>query len=178
MAEFWATIEFWGFIVAAIAAVVGGILTRISINTQKKQLEVTTLVEIFKLLSYEEQRRARGEVFQKYWSYYPEGRENSDKKGLMIFTDDDAFKQIIKTVTGSFDQAGVFVYKRLVEPKLFFDLYAGMVTRTWYALEEDIKNEQKRNEEVCRWFEKLNDDAGQYFREKGKEPPKPYRKKD
>jgi len=141
---------------------------------ERKQLQFALLLEVFRLLTSEEQQKARKAIFDMYWSVYPRGIENAAEKGKMIFKHGTPIKDNIRKVTSAFEQAGVLVIKELLSPELFFDMYAGMVCRVWYVLEEDIENDRKKNDEICKWFKELYAKAVGYYKEKNLEPPRPY----
>lgn len=168
-------------VIAAIAIAVSVIAIWITRPIEKKQHQLAILSNLFQGLSTNEQREARGRIFDMYWACYPEridkAKENK-QDGKMVFKEGSEIKDTIRKVESSLNQAGVLVAKKVVEPELFLDLYAGIVVRTWKALEEDITAERKNNQNpaLCEWFEKLNELAIRYFKDRNMKIPDIYKR--
>ncbi len=166
--------EIGTFIISIIALVVSAIAFVKARPIEKRQLQLSTLLEVFRLLTSEEQQKARKAIFDMYWSVYPNGIENTEEKGKMIFGHGTPIKNDIRKVASGFEQVAVLVINDILSQKLFFDMYAGMVCRVWYVLEEDMENDRKNNSDICKWFKKLYEMTTEYYKEQKMECPKPY----
>lgn len=166
-------------ILTLVAAGLALLISVLAYLHQRKELKLSSILEIFKFLSTQEQRELRGTIFDVYQYLYPEGLDKAKqegKAGKMVFDDNHPIKTYIKIVSSSFDQAGVLVKKKIIDPDLFFEVYAEMVVRVWKVLEEDIMKERERNQEVCKWFLELNKEAVERLQKKGIIIAAPYKR--
>lgn len=142
---------------------------------EQKQMRLATLSQIMSILSTREQRDARGMIYDLYCGTYPNGRENAMDKQQMRLTQESDYKDAAEKIISAFDQVGVLVGKKLVEPDHFYELYAGMVVRVYEALREHIDVYNKLNSEYARWFIELNSKCTKdYFEKKNQPIPKIY----
>lgn len=143
---------------------------------KKSELQIPVLFKIFDLLNNPEQEKMRGEIYDQYFSVYKDGKENAKETGKLIFPQGSYLKGASRRVESSFDQIGELMNQGLVNKETFLSLYAGMVARMWYVLEEDIANDRQHNSEICRGFEKLNSLAIEFFEKQKKDVPRPYKR--
>jgi len=158
-------------VMSAVAISVSIVVFFFTRPIEKKQHQLAILQTLYQALNSKDMRDARIHISDAYWACYPDGIEKAATKDKMIYAEGTPTKEQIRKLTGAFDAAGVLVVNRIVEPKLFFDLYGGMVVRTWKMVQEDVDNDRKYNKELCRWFIKLNEMALEYYKTQELEPP-------
>jgi len=172
MVEFWETTEFWGVVIAGIVGLFGFLFSWRSNNTQKKKIKISSLFRVFELLHSPQQIEARGAVFREYCKFHPTGKKLEGELDV-IFSEEA--RQIIPRVRSAFGQINVLIEEGLLEEKLFLRLNAGMVIRSWKAMEEYTKEELGRNEKIATEFQRLREKAGTHYKEVLKEDePEPY----
>lgn len=137
-------------------------------NLIKGEQKRNLLFKVFELLSSIEQRKLREEIFQEHCKYHLYGKKID---GEAKFIPENKLKQKADHVIAPFDQIGIFINTGLLDEKLFFEIYGGMVTRTWIALEDYIDS---KREEFAKNFRILNEKAVKYFRSNNEEIPQPH----
>lgn len=104
-----------------------------------------TMSRIFELLTNPEMKKHKQTVANGYWSF-------KDTKKPVIFETGSASTSA-SIVKQAFDQACLLYELGLVDHEQFIAVYGGTVVRFWKILEEDIKDDQKHNPEICKFFQ-------------------------
>lgn len=133
--------------------------------------ELQVLLKLFDLLSTVGQGRARHNVFEWYCKIYGRSRAITGEKNKRLLKSYEAIPEDVRLVESAFDQAGVLVMQKKVNSKLFFELYALMVIRTYRALEAHVTEHQKNNPAFAVWFQQLYEEALKYYKKVLKREP-------
>ena len=160
-------IQFYGLIVAVIALLAGITFNLINRYYQKKQLQLNTLFKVIELFSSSEIRDARKTVYDEYFKLKKENKP-------IIFNRSAFIQQQADKVKKSFEQVAVLINEKLVDEKLFFRIYGGIVVRSWNALEQDIMNDRKKNPVYCEDYKKLKEKFEKHYT--AENMPKPYQR--
>lgn len=137
----------------------------------QRTAELQVLLDLFKTLGDVELSKARGRIYVVYCSVYGSDASETRQKQEQLLRFYANIRDDIRKVEAAFDQAGVLVMNDKVDRKLFFDLYAPVVVRTFKALEVHIKHEQVRSASYGTWYAKLYEAALDYYRTELKSTP-------
>jgi hypothetical protein len=150
--------------------IVTSIVLGITYRHQKKQGQMSALMEILQDLREEKNRSDRRLSYQAYNKYEKE-------KDLSVFSLQEFYGAISATVS-HFNQIGILIEKKIIPKEEFFDLYADTVLYCWGSLKEHIENEQqiRKNKFYMNYFKSLGKDAEKYWKKNhpDEEFPKPY----
>jgi hypothetical protein len=160
-------IQTWGLVIAIISVITAIVFNIINRHYQKRQLRINTLFHVFELLSSTEIRNARKTVYDEYHKL-----KNENKP--LIFNRSAFIQQEADKAKSSFDRVAVLLHEGLLDDKLFFRMYGGIVVRFWNATEEDILNDRKKNPVYCDNFKKLKEKYEKCFTTDTM--PKPYQR--
>jgi uncharacterized protein YqgQ len=101
-------------------------------DVANKQIQLTALMEVFRLLNNESHRKARQIVYKRH-------RDALDGKSQ----NDDDVHQEIAMVRSDFDMIGTFIRNKLLSTDVFLDAYWDTTLVCWNALKENIMAERK-----------------------------------
>lgn len=135
----------------------------------KAKLSFESLTKIFDMLSNKENRNKRKLVADEYWRL-------KDNNKPVIFSGE--IKELAQELRESLNQVGVLYDKELIDPNVIFQIYDGVIIRSWEILKEDLQKDREKNQKIALYFEKLYIDADKYWKEnhkEGDEYPSPYR---
>lgn len=110
-------------------------------------VQAKTMARIFELLTNPTMKKHKQTVANGYWAF-------KDAKKPVIFQTGSASTSA-SIVKQAFDQACLQYELGLVDQEQFCAVYGGTVVRFWKILEEDVKDDQKGNPEICKFFQRV-----------------------
>jgi hypothetical protein len=126
--------------IIAISTTLVGIVTAITLiityKHQKKQDQITMLMNTLNRLGDNERRNKRRITYQANEKY-------KKQKDLSVFRHPEYYPSVSATLS-HFNQIGVIAKKGIIPKDEFFDLYADTVFYCWESLQEHVENEQKK----------------------------------
>lgn len=122
-------------------------------DVTNKQVKLTALMEVFRLLNNEVHRKARQVVYKHH-------RDKLDGKSI----NEDEAHEAIAMVRSDFDMIATFIRNSLLPKDVFLDAYWDTTLVCWNALEENIMAERRmrRNNHYMANFEYLATVAKEY----------------
>lgn len=148
------------FLAPIVAAIIGGIITlvvyyfqrkqqRISAEYQKKQLQLTSMLEVFKILNSDRHRLAREAVYCAY--HLSQGKNHNN-----IF-ESEPYHSSAAMVRADMDQMGLLIEEGLVDEGSFLKAYWNTVLLAWKALETNIEHERKIRKDYDTYMKYFSD---------------------
>ncbi|MCV0367326.1 MAG: hypothetical protein K5798_08725 [Nitrosopumilus sp.] len=104
-----------------------------------------TMSRIFELLTNPEMKKHKQKVANGYWSF-----KNNNEPAIFSTGSASISASIVKQ---AFDQACLLYELGLVDHEQFLAVYGGTVVRFWKILEDDVKDDQRHNPEICKFFQ-------------------------
>lgn len=104
-------------------------------DVANKQVQLTALMEVFRLLNNESHRKARQAVY-KYHRDTLDGKNRSEEE----------VHQEIAMVRSDFDMIATFIRNGLLSKDVFLDAYWDTTLVSWNALQENIMAERKQRQ--------------------------------
>lgn len=161
------------FIAGIIAIIMARSQTRLqelSADYQQRHLDLTSTLEVFKILNNHKHRLAREIVYCAY---------KSDDEQVF---DREPYHSAAAMVRADMDQVGVLIEDGLLDENKFLKMYWNTVLLVWRALEKDIIRERsiRKYDNYMTKFEKLSNSARKYRIDNalGSEDPDIYQGKD
>ncbi|EGG41078.1 Hypothetical protein Nlim_1884 [Candidatus Nitrosarchaeum limnium SFB1] len=133
---------------------------------QKKEYDRKGMLRIYDILSNEPNKRIRRRLYEAYCT----GKIDSDGK-LLDFT----YNEDIEEVRTVFGEIGSLVQYGYVPKNNFLDAYAGVIIKTWKALEKNIERERqlRGTHRYMDSFESLYKDAKVHWKKQYYPDPDP-----
>jgi cellulose synthase/poly-beta-1,6-N-acetylglucosamine synthase-like glycosyltransferase len=163
--------DFVPFLVPIITTLIGAFITivvfyfqrkqqRVSAEYQEKQLNLSAMMEVFKILNNDEHRQARENVYSACKQF--------DQGQKEIFQNENIRKNAAM-VRADFDEIGLLIQNGLVPKDMFLSAYWNTVIISWKALKDDIAKERLRRKYsmYMAFFEQLYQEAEDYAKENG-----------
>lgn len=154
------------FLAPIAAVLIGGVITwivyvyqsrqqREVAQYQKKQHELTGVMEAFKILNNDRHRQAREDVYSAFKQY---------EDGTINIFENESVRKNAAMVRADFDEIGLLVDNGLIPKDVFFKSYLNTVIICWKALKTDIEKQRKDRKypEYMTYFQKLYEGAEDY----------------
>ena len=140
----------------------------------QKELNDKTIWKILEILSDEKLRDARREVYSYRRNYDGSVNTDNDTKIKSCYYGPTTAEQNIGAIKSKFGLVGEILKTDTHIAERIFDIYADTITLVWHAIEPEIKRYRIINEDERHMihFEWLNNQASEWYQNKGISPPK------